>query len=84
MRLSAFQKHQITQMVDIDRKKLDELLEAIEYVRAPTPAVIGPKGGPHSSSEWTETRMGGRRRRTVNDGGGRSIHYPGSVLKLEP
>lgn len=82
--LSAFQKHQITQMVDIDREKLDEVIEAIEYVRAPTTAVVGPKGGPHSSTEWTETRMSGRRKRTVRDGGERSIHYPGTVLKLEP
>lgn len=83
--LSAFQKQQIAQMTGLNREQVDEVLEAIRYVKAKTPAFTGPPGGPHSATQWTETRMSGRRKREANMRSGRSVANRGpKVVKLEP
>ena len=60
--LTAFQKHQIAQMTGLSREQVDEVIEAIRWVKAKTPAFTGPPGGPHSATQWTETRASGRDR----------------------
>lgn len=37
--MSAADKHQVSQMTGLNREKLDEVLEAIDFVRSPTPMI---------------------------------------------
>lgn len=82
-KLTAFQKQQIAQMTGLNREQVDDVLEAIAYVKAKTPAFTGPPGGPHSSTQWMETR--GDRDRPTNMRSSRTKSRKGSgIVKLEP
>ena len=79
--LSAFQKHTVAQITGLTRDQVDEVIEAIAYVKDSTPAFVGRTNGPHSSTEWNETH--GKRDRTARmkgSKGGTRI----KVMKLLP
>mgnify|MGYP003528994278 CR=1 FL=1 len=65
--MDAFQKQQISQMTGLTREKVEEVLEAIEHVKTPTPAFIGPNDGPFHTDVWDLTI--GKRDRTVKQVG---------------
>lgn len=69
MEISSGDKHTITQMTGLSREKLDEVIEAINYVQSPTHAFIGPAKGAFHKEEWLQTE--GNKIRKVNDEGWR-------------
>ena len=63
--LSTFQKHQVEQMTGLSREQVNEVLEAIAYVKQDTPVFVGNHSDSFNTDTWTETRQSGRRKRQV-------------------